>query len=82
VSASPDVVIRHEPAGCAACGAALPGRPVAGAERRQVTGLPPDIRALLTEHQMNRPALRLLDGHRRPRAGWGDRAGPVLDNRS
>jgi len=52
MTASPDAVIRHEPGACASCGAGLATAPLAGAERRQVTDLPPDIRALVTEHQM------------------------------
>jgi transposase len=52
MTASPDAVVRHEPGQCAGCGSRLAAAPLAGAERRQVTDLPPDIRALVTEHQM------------------------------
>ncbi|MGE5288142.1 MAG: IS66 family transposase zinc-finger binding domain-containing protein [Micromonosporaceae bacterium] len=39
------------PSCCAGCGAALSGTPVTGAERRQVTEIPP-VKAEVTEHQM------------------------------
>jgi transposase len=48
----PDQVVTHEPGRCAGCGAGLSGAPVTGAERRQVTDLPEEIRALVTEHQL------------------------------
>ena len=51
MTASPDEVVRHEPAWCAGCGKSLAGAPLAGAERRQVIDLPP-IRALTTEHRL------------------------------
>ena len=49
--ADPDVVIGHEPAWCSGCGTGLDGAALAGIERRQVIDLP-EIRALVTEHQM------------------------------
>jgi transposase len=48
----PDHVITHEPGRCCGCGAGLFGAAVAGAERRQVTDLPQDIRAEVTEHRI------------------------------
>jgi transposase len=48
----PDHVITHEPGRCCGCGAGLFGAAVAGAERRQVTDLPQDIRAQVTEHRI------------------------------
>ena len=48
----PDEVVWHEPGRCAGCGAGLFGAPVAGTERRQVTDLPEDIRARVTEHRI------------------------------
>jgi transposase len=48
----PDEVAVHEPGRCAGCGAGLFGAPVTGTERRQVTDLPEDIRALVTEHRL------------------------------
>ncbi len=51
MTATPDVVVRHEPARCGGCGAGLGRAPLAGTERRQVIDLP-EIRALVTEHQM------------------------------
>jgi transposase len=48
----PDEVVTHEPGRCARCGAGLSSAPVAGAERRQVTDLPEDIRARVTEHRI------------------------------
>lgn len=47
----PDAVISHEPGRCCECGAGLLGTPVTGIERRQVTDLPEDIRAKVTEHR-------------------------------
>ena len=47
----PDHVIWHEPACCSGCGAGLAGARVTGAERRQVTEIPP-VRAEVTEHQL------------------------------
>jgi transposase len=52
MTADPDEVICHEPRGCAGCGGDLAGAPQAGMERRQVTDLPPGIRALVTEHRL------------------------------
>jgi transposase len=49
--ARPDREVWHEPGGCGWCGAALPGRPVTGVERRQVFDLPP-VRAEVTGHQL------------------------------
>jgi transposase len=49
--AGPDREVRHEPGGCAGCGARLAGRPVTGVERRQVFDLQP-VRAEVTEHQL------------------------------
>jgi transposase len=48
----PDAVQTHEPGQCAGCGAVLPGAPVTKVERRQVTDLPEDIRAQVTEHRI------------------------------
>jgi transposase len=48
----PGEVIWHEPARCARCGAGLSGAPVTGTERRQVTDLPEDVRARVTEHRI------------------------------
>src|ERR1035441_8266525 len=48
----PDEVVPHEPGRCAGCGKDLAGAPLARVERRQVTDLPPDIRALVTEHRL------------------------------
>jgi hypothetical protein len=48
----PDAVNQHEPGRCAGCGAGLARATLAGMERRQVTGLPEQIRALVTEHQI------------------------------
>jgi transposase len=47
----PDHVIRHEPAACRKCGTGPAGARETGAERRQVTEIPP-VRAEVTEHQM------------------------------
>ncbi len=47
----PDRVVRHEPSCCAGCGADLDGAPETGAERRQVTEIPP-VSAEVTEHQL------------------------------
>jgi transposase len=47
----PDHVIRHEPPACRRCGAGLAGARQTGAERRQVTEIPP-VKAVVTEHQM------------------------------
>jgi transposase len=47
----PDHVIRHEPPGCHMCGTGLAGARQTGAERRQVTEIPP-VKAEVTEHQM------------------------------
>jgi transposase len=47
----PDVVIRHEPAGCGGCGAGLAGAGQTGMERRQVTEIP-EVKAAVTEHQL------------------------------
>jgi transposase len=46
-----DHVIRHEPPGCRNCGTGLAGARQTGAERRQVTEIPP-VKAEVTEHQM------------------------------
>jgi transposase len=48
----PGHVITHEPGRCCGCGAGLSGAGVAGAERRQVSDLPQDIRAEVTEHRI------------------------------
>jgi hypothetical protein len=48
----PDAVQTHEPGRCLGCGAGLPGAPVIRVERRQVTDLPEDIRARVTEHRL------------------------------
>src|SRR5512144_1511569 len=47
----PDHVIRHEPLACRTCGTGLAGARETGAERRQVTEIPP-VKAEVTEHQM------------------------------
>ena len=47
----PDHVIRHEPPACGTCGTGLAGARQTGAERRQVTEIPP-VKAEVTEHQM------------------------------
>ena len=47
----PDHVIRHEPQACRTCGTGLAGAGQTGAERRQVTEIPP-VKAEVTEHQM------------------------------
>ncbi|MGE5764226.1 MAG: DUF6444 domain-containing protein [Mycobacterium leprae] len=47
----PDRVIRHEPPACRKCGTGLAGARETGAERRQVTEIPP-VKAEVTEHQM------------------------------
>ena len=47
----PDHVIRHEPQACRTCGTGLRGARQTGAERRQVTEIPP-VKAEVTEHQM------------------------------
>ena len=52
MTGAPDEVVPHEPGRCAGCGKDLAGAPLAGVERRQVTDLPPDIRALVTEHRL------------------------------
>lgn len=49
---SPDEVIWHEPGRCTGCGVGLSGAPVTGTECRQVTDLPEDIRARVTEHRI------------------------------
>ena len=48
----PDEVVTHEPGRCRGCGTGLPGAEVTGIERRQVTDLPEEIRALVTEHRI------------------------------
>jgi transposase len=48
----PGKVVTHEPAACGGCGGGLSGSPVARTERRQVIDLPPEIRALVTEHRI------------------------------
>jgi transposase len=52
MTGQPDEVIWHEPARCCGCGAGLSGAVVAGTGRRQVTDLPEQIRALVTEHRI------------------------------
>ena len=47
----PDHLVRHVPGCCGACGGSLDGAQETGAERRQVTEIPP-VRAEVTEHQM------------------------------
>ena len=47
----PDREVRHEPGCCGRCGADLGGRPVTGAERRQMFDLPP-VKIEVTEHQL------------------------------
>jgi hypothetical protein len=48
----PDEVVTHEPGRCPGCGTSLFGGPVTGTERRQVTDLPEEIRARVTEHRL------------------------------
>ena len=48
----PDAVVTHEPGRCTGCGTALFGGRVTAMERRQVTDLPEEIRALVTEHRI------------------------------
>jgi transposase len=52
MTATPDEVIAHEPGRCAGCGKDLACAPLAGTVRRQVTDLPGQIRARVTEHQL------------------------------
>jgi transposase len=52
MTGAPDEVVPHQPCRCAGRGKDLAGAPMAGVERRQVTDLPPDIRALVTEHRL------------------------------
>jgi transposase len=47
----PDHVIRHEPGRCTGCARDLDGADEAGAERRQVTEIPP-VKAEVTEHRL------------------------------
>jgi transposase len=51
LTGNPDHVIWHEPPACRKCGAGLAGARQTGAERRQVTEIPP-VKAEVTEHQM------------------------------
>lgn len=51
LTGNPDHVIRHEPPACRTCGTGLAGARQTGAERRQVTEIPP-VKAEVTEHQM------------------------------
>ncbi len=48
----PDAVVTHEPGRCSGCGTALFGARVTATERRQVTDLPEEIRALVTEYRI------------------------------
>ncbi len=48
----PDDVVTHEPGRCSGCGTGLFGAKVTATERRQVTDLPEEIRALVTEHRI------------------------------
>ncbi len=48
----PDEVRAHEPGCCAGCGTGLFGAPVTGTERRQVTDLPEQVRAVVTGHRI------------------------------
>lgn len=50
LSDTPDRVVEHRPTACQACGGALEGAPVTGAERRQVVDLPP-LHLEVVEHQ-------------------------------
>jgi hypothetical protein len=52
MSGDPDEVAVHEPGACGGCGAGLAGAPVTRTQRRQVTDLPEQIRALVTEHRV------------------------------
>jgi transposase len=47
----PDVVVRHEPQACQACGNDLAGGAEVGLTRRQVFEIPP-VKATVTEHQL------------------------------
>ncbi len=51
LTGNPDHVIRHEPPACRKCGTGLASARQTGAERRQVTEIPP-VKAEVTEHQM------------------------------
>jgi transposase len=48
----PDAFILHEPGRCGACGDGLSGAVVTRTERRQLTDLPEQVRALVTEHRI------------------------------
>jgi transposase len=52
MTSRPDEVVTHEPGRCSGCGAGLFGAAVTRTERRQVTDLPEEIRALVTEHRI------------------------------
>ena len=45
-------MVTHEPGRCCGCGTGLSGAEVTGTGRRQVTGLPEEIRALVTGHRI------------------------------
>jgi transposase len=53
----PDVVVEHEPACCAGCGAGLDGAGDAGMIRRQVHDIP-EVSARVVEHRLHRRACR------------------------
>ena len=76
MTADPDVVVTPRACRCAGCGAGLAGRRWPGSERRQVIDLP-EIRALVTEHQIisRRCSCGTVTTARAPRQG--DRAGAV-----
>jgi transposase len=52
MTGDPGEVVSHEPGACRGCGAGLFGAEVTGTERRQVTDLPGEIRAEVTEHRL------------------------------
>lgn len=51
--ANPDLVVRHVPANCPACGDSLEQAPVVGVERRQVFDIP-EPKVMVTEHVAER----------------------------
>jgi len=55
--ATPDVIVRHEPASCAGCGEPAAPALEVGVERRQVFDLPPTA-VVVTEHQLITRACR------------------------
>jgi transposase len=80
-SATPDTVVLHQPATCAACGAALTTTDVVGTTRRQVRDLP-ELRLVTTEHIVEQRQCavcgHLTRGHFPPEAIAPVRYGPRL----